>query len=194
MKVLGIVGSPRKNGNTDILVNQVLQGASLSGAETEAILLTDYNIKACKGCDICMKTSKCVHDDDMPSLFQKMQDSDVWVLGTPVYFWGPTAQFKTFLDRWHGIYGSRAVEFRGKRIILIIPYEGKVAGHPRYLIGMLTETIRSFKAELLSVVAARGVYDRGVVKDHDDVMTHAIQLGKAVVTGDPCRDFGSMNE
>ena len=183
LRTLGIVGSPRRGGNTDILVGKVLEGAKGKGSGTEKIMLTYLNIAACKGCDVCKKTGKCVHNDDMPSLLQKMQNSDIWVLGTPVYFWGPTAQFKAFLDRWHGAYNTGAVEFKGKRIVLVIPYQGKVSGHPRHLIGMLTETIRSFRSELGSIVLAQGVYERGDVKDHDEVIANAIHAGQRAATG-----------
>jgi multimeric flavodoxin WrbA len=100
LQVLGIVGSPRKGGNTETLIDAVLSGAQEAGAWTEKVLLRDLEIGPCRACDACQRTGMCVQEDDMPALLEKMKHSSVWVLGTPVYWWGPTAQFKAFLDRW----------------------------------------------------------------------------------------------
>ncbi|MHA2021933.1 MAG: flavodoxin family protein, partial [Candidatus Thorarchaeota archaeon] len=100
--VLGIVGSPRRNGNTEILVDEVLSAAEENGAAVHKVILSKLDIGACRACDVCRKTGKCVQKDDMEDLVTKMKNSDVLVLGTPIYWWGPTAQFKAFLDRWYG--------------------------------------------------------------------------------------------
>jgi multimeric flavodoxin WrbA len=101
-RMLGIVGSPRRGGNTEILVDEVLCGAEEAGALVEKVILSKLNIAPCRACDACRKTGQCAQRDDMPALLKKMERSQVWVLGTPVYWWGPTAQFKAFLDRWYG--------------------------------------------------------------------------------------------
>ena len=97
--MLGIVGSPRKGSNTHILVERILEGAQSVGAEPKKITLSEIDIRPCRACDACAKTGKCVQKDDFAGLLEDMEKSDVWVLGTPVYWWGPTAQFKSFLDR-----------------------------------------------------------------------------------------------
>ena len=99
MKVLGIVGSPRRKGNTEVLVDEVLAGAAEVGISTEKVILTDLQISPCKACDACRKSENCLQEDDMMELLDKMGQCDVWVLGTPLYWWGPSAQFKVFLDR-----------------------------------------------------------------------------------------------
>ena len=99
--MLGIVGSPRRGGNTEILVDEILAGAEEAVGNIEKVILNEMNINPCRACNSCYKTGKCVQDDDMSSLFEKMEQSDVWILGTPIYWWGPTAQFKAFLDRWY---------------------------------------------------------------------------------------------
>ena len=125
-RVLGIVGSPRRGGNTEILVDEVLAGAEADGALTEKVILSKLNIGPCRGCDACGKTGKCVQQDDMHTLLEQMERSQVWVLGTPVYYWGPTAQFKAFVDRWYG--AGKIVTFNGKRVILAIPLPFRVIG------------------------------------------------------------------
>ncbi len=98
-QVLGIVGSPRRGGNTEILVDKVLAGAEEAGALIEKVILNELNIKPCQACNTCYKTGQCKQDDDMLDLLDKMEQTQLWVLGTPIYWWGPTAQFKIFLDR-----------------------------------------------------------------------------------------------
>jgi multimeric flavodoxin WrbA len=97
MKVLGIVGSPRKNGNTQFLVNIILEGARQAGAETEMVRLADLNIRECDGCHSCWKGRPCVKDDDMNGIYEKIAANDVIVFGTPVFWYGPTGLMKTFL-------------------------------------------------------------------------------------------------
>lgn len=101
-RVLGIVGSPRKKGNTNAMVDAILEGAAMKGAGVEKVHLSKKKIKPCKACDACREgKGKCRQDDDMEELLALMKESDVWVFGTPVYWWGPTAQMKTFIDRWY---------------------------------------------------------------------------------------------
>lgn len=99
MKVLGIVGSPRKGGNTDLLVQQVLEGAKSQGAEIEKLLIGELNISPCDGCLTCHKTGRCHIDDDMTTVLEKLQAADGLVLGSPLYGGYLTGQMKVFMDR-----------------------------------------------------------------------------------------------
>ena len=99
MKILGIVCSPRKGGNTEILVEQVLASARDLGADTELDFIADKKIAPCDGCESCLVTGKCKVDDDMQGMYPKLIEADGIVFGTPVYFWGMTAQAKTLIDR-----------------------------------------------------------------------------------------------
>ncbi|MFC1942311.1 flavodoxin family protein [Chloroflexota bacterium] len=99
MKVLGIVGSPRKGGNTEILVEEVLASAREAGAETEIFLVADKTINGCDGCGSCFKTGMCKIKDDMQQLYPRMEAADAIILGSPVYFHDVTAQAKAIIDR-----------------------------------------------------------------------------------------------
>ena len=178
IQVLGIVGSPRRGGNTEILVDEVLSGAEIAGALAEKIILNKLNINPCQACNSCYKTGQCMHDDDMPKLLEKMELSNLWVLGTPIYWWGPTAQFKAFLDRW---YCPKHQDFKGKRVILAIPFEG---GHPKYArhtVGILTDVLDYLNIELLDTILAPGVGKRGAVREKSVIMKKAYDVGKKAV-------------
>jgi NAD(P)H-dependent FMN reductase len=114
----------------------------------------------------------------MPALLEKMERSQVWVLGTPVYWWGPTAQFKAFLDRW---YGTEYVMFKGRRVILTIPLEDTDASTARHTVGMLTDALAYLKAELFATVLAPGVLDRGKVREHPNVLETARRTGREAI-------------
>ena len=174
--VLGIVGSPRRGGNTETLVDEVLRGAEEAGARVEKVILSELDIGPCRACEACQETGKCVQRDDMPALLEQMERSQVWVLGTPIYWWGPTAQFKAFIDRWYGV--DYTAMFKGRRAILIIPLENTDVGTARHTIGMLTDALDYVEAKLLATVTAPGVLRRGEVREHRDVLAQARRAGR----------------
>lgn len=100
MKIIGINASPRKKANTQTLVQAVLDGAAEKGAETRLVNLRDLAINGCLGCEGCKKhLGKCVQKDDLTPLLQKLTTYDAIVMGTPVYWYHVTAQFKMLVDR-----------------------------------------------------------------------------------------------
>jgi multimeric flavodoxin WrbA len=99
MKILGISGSPRKNGVTVAMLEQALGAAGAEGAETELFSVAGKNIQPCDGCWECTNTGKCHIQDDMQELYEKMLAADGIIFGTPVYFYSMTAQSKAVIDR-----------------------------------------------------------------------------------------------
>ncbi len=107
MKVLGIVCSPRRGGNTEILVKESLATAKTLGAEVELVTIGDKNIAPCDGCESCRKTKKCRINDDMQEIYSKLLEADGIIFGSPVYFWGVTAQAKALMDRTFAFLADR---------------------------------------------------------------------------------------
>ncbi len=102
MKVMGFIGSPRKEGNTAWIVNKILDGAKEQGAETRSWYFSDLDIKPCRGCLGCHKGDRnrgCVIDDDMQKLYGALEQADLLVLGSPIYMGQMSAQAKIFTDR-----------------------------------------------------------------------------------------------
>ncbi len=106
MKVLGIVCSPRKGGNTEVLMREALAGAQTCGAETELLTIWDKDIKPCDGCLSCEKTGKCHIKDDVQEIYPKLLEADGIIWGTPVYFFNATAQAKILIDRSYALYAN----------------------------------------------------------------------------------------
>jgi len=184
-RVLGLSGSPRRRGNTETLVDEVLRGAKEAGATVEKVILSECEIAPCDGCGACEASGECVHQDDMEALFDKMRRSQVWVLGTPVYWWGPSAQMKLFVDRWYAkvfLDEDKAI-FRGRRVILVIPMGDGDASTAQHTVGMFTDALAYVEADLVATVLAPGVGDRGEVAGHANVMATARQAGHQAVDG-----------
>ena len=99
MKVLGIVCSARKEGNTEILVKEALAAAQEAGAETELVLVAGKNIAPCDGCNSCRQTGTCHIKDDMQPIFKQLETADGIIFGSPVYFGSVSAQAKAIMDR-----------------------------------------------------------------------------------------------
>lgn len=182
-RVLGIVGSARRGGNTEILVDEILRGAEEAGAATEKVILARLKIAPCTGCDACQETGICIYQDDMPALWEKMRRSAVWVLGTPVYWWGPSAQFKAFLDRWYAkvfLPEDRAL-FAGRQIVLAVPLGDTDANVARHTVGMLNDAMAYVKAKIVATIVAPGVNDRGEVCRYPEVLESARAAGRQAV-------------
>ena len=177
-RVLGIVGSPRRGGNTETLVDEVLRGAEEAGALVEKVILTKLAIAPCRACDACRRTGQCAQRDDMPTLLEKMERSQVWVLGTPVYYYGPTAQFKAFLDRW---YIGCPETFKGRRVILVIPFEDTDVSTARHTVGILEDSLAWKKADLFATLLAPGVGGPGEVRGHPDALEAARRAGREAI-------------
>jgi multimeric flavodoxin WrbA len=179
VKALGIVGSPRRGGNTDALVDEVLHGAAKAGASTSKKRLAGLAIGGCRGCGACIPKGSCVQKDDMATLLGPMEKSGVWVLGTPVYWWGPTSQFKAFVDRWFG--AVRKFSFKGKRIVLVVPLGDTDPATARHTVGMLSDALDYVGAVVVDTVLGLGLGDKGDARKNAGILKKARQAGAKAV-------------
>ena len=109
MKVIGIAGSPRLGGNTDLLLAEVLRGAASRGAEVKAIVLNDLKITPCQHCDACLEKGKCRIEDDMQTVYRELEEADRIVIASPIQFMGVTAQAKAMIDRCQALWARKYV-------------------------------------------------------------------------------------
>ncbi len=123
--VLGISGSPRRNGNTELLIREFMKGAKASGHETELILLSELNISPCNSCDSCQKNGKCVINDKMQEMHKKLLEADYIVFASPIYFGGVSAQLKSFIDRCQALWSRKYI----LKKVLINPDKGSRSGY-----------------------------------------------------------------
>ncbi|MBN1497669.1 MAG: flavodoxin family protein [Spirochaetes bacterium] len=109
MNVLGIYGSPRKGGNTDLLLDRVLDGAASAGGELSRIYVRDMVFSGCVECGGCDETGVCIVRDDMQEAYLKLVESRVIFLASPVFFLGPSSQTKAFIDRAQALWRRRMI-------------------------------------------------------------------------------------
>jgi len=117
MKAIAITGSPRKNGNTEILAKYTLDAIKAEGLATELISLAGLDIQPCIACSVCSEEERCPIEDDLLPIYQKMKEADAIILASPVYFGSATSQIKSLMDR------TGTIAKRNNN-----PFEGKVGG------------------------------------------------------------------
>ncbi|MDE5572020.1 MAG: flavodoxin family protein [Prevotella sp.] len=174
MNILILSGSPRKGGNTDLLVKAFVKGASASH-RVEVVSVCDYKVNPCIGCNACFKgePNTCVQKDDMPLVYEKMAVADMLVIASPVYFYGLSAQLKAIIDRCHNPIRDT---FHIKKMALLLV---GAATLPNLFDSILTQyqlCLNFFKLEDAGRVLVRGVKDKGDV-NNTDALNEAYQLG-----------------
>lgn len=180
IKILGLVGSPKINGNTAKLVNAILDGAAENGAQKVIYNLASLNIKGCDACGRCQETGSCPIDDDMQEIYQEIQAADIVVLGSPVYMWQMTAQTKLLIDRLTAFlepnFSSR---LDNKKLILVfsqgIPDRDAFKQYFEYTAGLLY----FIGFDVIETVIAAGT-DNLEVAFRPRLLENARELGKLV--------------
>ena len=158
MNVLALQGSPRKNDNTQALLQSLLKGMEeVPDIKIESVHLQDKWISPCRSCGSCRKTMLpvCVIKDDMNELYPKFIQADLLVFATPVYWAGMSAQLKLFMDRLYALSKSDTdiSNFKGKKIILVMTYGDKDPNPGADLIVRTFEVaVRHFDMEIIHIL------------------------------------------
>lgn len=105
--ILALNGSPRRNGNTETVLNAFLDGAKEAGAAVETIRLSALSFKNCLGCNACHKKGVCILKDDLTEVFEKVMACDILVLASPIYSMTVTAEMKGFIDRGQFLWAQK---------------------------------------------------------------------------------------
>lgn len=175
-QVLILSGSPRKNGNSDLLCDEFAKGAVEAGHCVEKIRVAEKNIGFCRGCYACKKNGVCAIKDDMAEVLQKIIDADVLVLASPVYFYSIDAQLKAVIDRTV----ARWLEVHDKEFYYIVT----AADEERESGETTVDCFRGYAdcvkgAKEMGVIYGMGAYEKGEIKD-TPAMKEAYEMGKGV--------------
>jgi multimeric flavodoxin WrbA len=192
MKIIGFNGSPRLNGSTAWALEKILEGATEQGASTEVFHSGKLDIKPCRGCLGCVKSDRCVMQDDMQPIYDALKTADALVLGAPIYMGQMSAQAKAFTDRLFAQITPRfsphfKEENAGKKLVLVFtqgnPDESKFRTYIDYtqeMFGMLEFEVRDVVviAGTRSEVASEqdGLAER--LKSVGDLFSHDAEKGK----------------
>lgn len=175
-KVLILSGSPRKEGNSDILCDQFAKGATEAGHVVEKIRVAEKNIGYCRACYACKKDSPCVIRDDMAEILQKMIDADVLVLASPVYFYAIDAQLKAVIDRTV----ARWLEVKDKEFYYIVTMADEAASSAETTLACFRGYADCVEGAVeKGVLIGGGVYEKGAILGQP-ILEQAYTMGKLV--------------
>ncbi len=192
MKVLGIAGSPRRGGNTDLLLNEVMRGAASKGAEVKTIILRNLKIAPCQHCDACLETGRCKVKDDMQMVYQELEAADRIVLASPIHFMTVTAHMKAMIDRCQALWARKYVlkipplGDRRERKGLFIAVGGRKVAH---LFEPALATVKALFNTLDITYAGdllfRRIDEKGAITKHPDFLKQAFLAGQKLVADSP---------
>jgi multimeric flavodoxin WrbA len=179
-KVLILMGSPRKAGNSAVLAEHLAKGAMDAGARVETIYLHGMNINPCTGCDECQgeKAAGCVIDDAMQGTYRKLEEADSIVFASPIYWFSVTAQLKMVIDRIYAIGGGGKNILAGKNLGILLAY----ADSDPFTSGAVN-ALRMFQdiSAYLGTVIAGAVYgsafEAGEIARNKEILEQARALG-----------------
>jgi len=188
-KVLGIGGSPRKGGNSDILLQWLLKGARDEGATTEEVQLRDYQFQPCVGCERCRKDKRCTGlQDGMQLIYPRIEEAVGMVLISPIYSYNVTALTKAFIDRLYcyyyfaderpGYWYSRLRDQGRKAIIAVVGEQAtREEGGMDLTLETMRRSIEALGYDVIDELPVLGVFRKGGVREHPQVLEQAEALG-----------------
>jgi multimeric flavodoxin WrbA len=172
-----IIGSPRKNGNTEILANAFIEGAKNSGNNVEVISVIGKKIGSCIGCNACYREEhKCVQDDDMTQCYEQLAKAEVIVIATPIYFYGVSSQLKCLIDRLHNPIRNG---FQVKKLALLAVCADTKQSVFDSVKVMYRSVLEYFSLEDGGIITAFGVKDKGDIHDSSS-LEEAKKLGETI--------------
>lgn len=177
-KIVILVGSERRKGNSDVLAQAFAEGARVNN-EVEIISVADYKVAPCIGCNTCFtrEGNRCFRDDDMQRVYAKLAEADTLVVASPVYFYGISAQLKAIIDRLHTPLRD---SFRIKKIGLLLVAAASLPEVFDAIKMQYSLVVNFFHLENIGIVSVRGVKERGDIKGNA-VLNEAFDLGKMQV-------------
>jgi multimeric flavodoxin WrbA len=186
MKVLGIMGSPRIKGNTDLLLDEALKGAQSQGAEVEKITVSRLKISPCLEIYACLNDGNCTIKDDMVDIYPKISAADAVIAASPIFFYTVSAQIMALISRCQAFWARKYVlkmetpVKKGAFIAVGATKGARLFDGPILTIKYFFQAINAeYKEELL----IRGVDKKGEIKDHPTALKDAYELGKRLVSG-----------
>jgi multimeric flavodoxin WrbA len=180
MKILGIIGSPRKGGNSAILAEQVVSGGASKWAQAECVTLSDLSIAPCTACAACKQNGGvCVIEDDMAGLIEKMKSADALVLATPVYYGDVTAQMKAYIDRCYSLMDMQFNSLlKGKKAALVVTCAQPQDGMTEHTLKTLQQFCAFNQMQIVGEIKGSGVLMPGEAKEKSNLMNAAKALGE----------------
>lgn len=189
MKILGIWGSPRKGGNSEVLLQAFLDGAAEGGGEVERLALRELKITPCLEIYHCFKDGTCPIKDDMLPLYDKLLEAEVVALASPIFFYGVSAQAKAFIDRTQALWSRRYIikkDFPGPERQGVLLCTGATHGKLLFVGARLTAKyfFDAINVTYAAEILVRGVDEKGAILGRPEVLEQARLLGRRLAQGE----------
>ena len=187
--ILGILGSPRRKGNSDLLLDQALKGAAEAGAKVKKVVLNDLLIKPCQGCNDCHEDGQCVQRDELTSIYELLEEADGVIIASPIYFSGLSSQTKLLIDRcqclWvrNELLGRYSSDGR-KRKGAFIAVGGDAKAVFKHAVGEIRAFYSAIGLAYDGEILLPGVEGKGEVKSHPAALEEAERLGRRLAKSD----------
>jgi len=185
-RIVIVNGSPRKNGNSTLLAEQVAAGARAAGAEVESFTLHTMDIRPCDACDACQETAggMCLIRDDMQLLYPRLERADAIVIASPIYWFSVSAQTKLFIDRCYAFDSPQGNALAGKQFGLVLTYgdSDPFSSGAVNAIHMFQDACRYLKANLAGIVHG-SASKAGEIRQQPGLLEKAYRLGEQLGAG-----------
>jgi multimeric flavodoxin WrbA len=191
MKVVGIYGSPRKGGNSDLILDSALEGAQQQGADIKRIYVRKLHISGCVECGGCESTGKCVIQDDMQDVYPLLSDADIIILSSPIFFYGLSSQLKALIDRAQALWSRKRLQesgigrqkTRGRGYLLAV---GATRGEKLFQGAQMVARyfFDALSASYEGGLFFQGLEGKGAVSQHPNALRKAYDLGLNVASAD----------
>ena len=192
VRVLGLFGSPRRGGNTDLLLEEALKGAAQKGARVEGVHLCDFKITPCRECLGCFKDGACVIPDDMQRIYPLLLEADVVILASPIFFYGITGWAKAMVDRCQALWARKyvlhdpALETKDKQRRGFFISVGGTKGQRVFEGAILTVKyfFDAFSVAYGGELLFRGIDASGDILKNPEALPQALAAGRKLIIGD----------
>ncbi len=189
MKVLGILGSPRRGGNSEILLRAFLEGAADGGAEVEEIRLRELKLSPCLEIYHCFKDGTCPIKDDMRELYAKLLAAVVVALASPIFFYNVSAQAKVMIDRTQALWARRYVlkqDFPGGGRQGVLLAVGATRGKLLFVGARLTAKyfFDALNVRYAAEILVRGADEKGAIESQPETLERSRDLGRRLARGE----------
>jgi len=189
MKVLGISGSPRRDGNTELLRAELLRGAQANGAEVKTLRLNTMKITPCQHCDVCIEKGICRIQDDMQKIYLELEQADVIVVASPVQFMGPTAPLKAMIDRTQSLWAKKYVlkipplePVKKRRGFFVSTAATRIKGMFDPSLAIIKTWFRVIDVDYAGELTYSGIDEKGAILRHPEAMQQAFNAGQELAT------------
>ena len=188
MKVIAFLGSPRENGNTELLLGEAISGVEESGLKVGVFRLNKMNIMPCQNCGGCEETGCCIYDDDMTQIYEAIRNADRVILASPIFFFNVSAQSKIMIDRCQAFWCEKYLlkktipegQYGRKGLLLLVGGMKKEIG-----IQCAEATAKAFFRTISvpdhQTLAHIGIDEKGAILKHPSALQEAYKAGQQLV-------------